>query len=150
MLLLDLVNDNYHYGNLSQVATKTYDVGDFVRNKFQKYYEAELKGVFHFYDKATTIIGADWRNYTLGVNLNGRFQSATYYPAYEDAPGYGVINLNTTHTFTVGRMFKLVPSIGNDNIFDKTDHRIDTPSQKVALYSPGRMLVVGLKVNFAK
>jgi outer membrane receptor for ferrienterochelin and colicins len=47
-------------------------------------------------------------------------------------------------------MFKLVPSIGNDNIFDKTDHRIDTPSQKVALYSPGRMLVVGLKVNFAK
>ena len=91
-----------------------------------------------------------WRNYTLGVNLNGRFQSATYYPAYEDAPGYGVINLNTTHTFTVGRMFKLVPSIGIDNIFDKTDHRIDTPSQKVALYSPGRMLVVGLKVNFAK
>ena len=61
-LLLDLVNDNYHYGNLYQVATKTYDVGDFVRNKFQKYYEAELKGVFHFYDKATTIIGADWRN----------------------------------------------------------------------------------------
>lgn len=33
-LLLDLVNDNYHYGNLYQVATKTYDVGDFVRNKF--------------------------------------------------------------------------------------------------------------------
>lgn len=149
-LLLDLVNDNYHYGNLYQVAIKTYDVGDFVRNKFQKYYEAELKGVFHFYDKATAIIGADWRNYTLGVNFNGRFLSATYYPAYEDASGYGVINLNTTHTFTVGRMFKLVPSIGIDNIFDKTDHRIDTPSQKVALYSPGRMLVVGLKVNFAK
>ena len=84
------------------------------------------------------------------MNLNGRFQSATYYPAYEDAPGYGVINLNTTHTFTVGRMFKLVPSIGIDNIFDKTDHRIDNPSQKFALYSPGRMLVVGLKVNFAK
>lgn len=55
-LLLDLVNDNYHYGNLYQVATKTYDVGDFVRNKFQKYYEAELKGVFHFYDKATTFL----------------------------------------------------------------------------------------------
>ena len=84
------------------------------------------------------------------MNLNGRFQSATYYLAYEDAPGYGVINLNTTHTFTVGRMFKLVPSIGIDNIFDKTDHRINTPSQKVALYSTGRMLVVGLKVNFAK
>lgn len=385
-LLLDFVNDNYHYGNLYQVETKNYKVGDFVRNKFQKYYEAELKGVFHFYDKATTIFGVDWRNdfltatsgdvnnnvytlagyaqhdmqivknvsatlgvrytkhgtfgnnftpkvslmyapgdfrfraaysrgfrapgldelyyhyfkimgkrpvitfgntdlkaershyvslsaeysnriftlsvmgymnfvsdmivkeniavdddirkdlavqfpeatadqlaqlktyghyinsnkgvvrgvqanasvnvnedltlmvnyaytngrskvggvwqnlertfknsftaganyshtwrnYTLGVNLNGRFQSATYYPGYENAPGYGVINLNTTHAFNVGRMFRLVPSIGVDNIFDKTDHRIDTDSRKYALYSPGRLLVVGLKVNFTK
>lgn len=385
-LLLDFVNDNYHYGNLYQVATKSYDVGDFVRNKFQKYYEAELKGVFHFYDKATTIVGADWRNdfltatsgdvdnnvytlagyiqhdmeivrnlsatlgarytkhgtfgsnftpkvslmyapgnfrfraaysrgfrapgldelyyhyfkimgkrpvitfgntnlkaessnyvslsaeysnriftlsvmgymnfvdkmivkenitvdddiraelaqqfpeattdqlsqlktyghyinsnkgivrglqanatvsitrdlslllnyaytngrskangewtvlertfknsftaglnynhdwrnYSLGVNLNGRFQSATYYPGYENAPGYGVINLNTTHAFTVGNMLKLIPSVGVDNIFDKKDHRIDNPLQKVALYSPGRMFVFGLKVNFAK
>lgn len=47
-------------------------------------------------------------------------------------------------------MFKLVPSVGIDNIFNKTDHRTDTPLQKVALYSPGKMLVVGLKVNFAK
>lgn len=385
-LMLDFVNDNYHYGNLYQVDTKTMKAGDFVRNKFQKYYEAELKGVFHFYDKATTIVGADWRNdfltatsgsvdnnvytlaayaqhdmeivrnlsatlgvrytkhgtfgnnftpkvslmyapgnfrfraaysrgfrapgldelyyhyfkimgkrpvitfgntdlkaershyvslsaeysnriftlsvtgymnfvsdmivkeniavdedirkdlaaqfpeataeqlaqlktyghyinsdkgivkgvqanasvnvtpdltlmvnyaytngrsktggewinlertfknsftaganyshtwrnYTLGVNLNSRFQSRTYYPSYEDAPGYGVVNLNTTHTFTVGRMFRLMPSIGVDNIFDKTDHRIDTSTRRYALYSPGRMFVVGLKVNFAK
>lgn len=385
-LLFDFVNDNFHYGNLYQVDTKTMKAGQFSRNKFQKYYEAELKGVFHFYDKATTIIGADWRNdflnatsgdvdnnvytlaayaqhdmeimknlsatlgvrytkhgtfgnnltpkvslmyspgnfrfraaysrgfrapgldelyyhyfkimgkrpvitfgntdlkaershyvslsaeytsdifslsvmgymnfvsdmivkeniavdddiradlaqqfpeatadqlaqlktyghyinsnkgivrgiqanatvnvcrdltltasyaytngrsktggewinlertfknsltagasynhswrnYTLGVNLNGRFQSRTYYPAYEDAPGYGVINLNTTHTFNVGRMFKLVPSIGVDNILNKKDHRIDTDTRRYALYSPGRMLVVGLKVNFAK
>lgn len=91
-----------------------------------------------------------WRNYTLGVNLNSRFQSRTYYPSYEDAPGYGVVNLNTTHTFTVGRMFRLMPSIGVDNIFDKTDHRVDTDTRRYALYSPGRMFVVGLKVNFAK
>ncbi len=91
-----------------------------------------------------------WRNYTLGVNLNGRFQSRTYYPAYEDAPGYGVVNINTTHTFTIGNMFKLMPSIGVDNIFNKTDHRVDTDTRRYALYSPGRMLVVGLKVNFAK
>ncbi len=385
-ILFDFTNDNYHYGNLYEVATKSYNVGDFVRNKTQKYYEAELKGVFHFYDKATTIIGADWRNdfliatsgnvnnnvytaagyvqhdmeivknlsatlgvrhtrhgafgnnftpkvslmyapgnfrfraaysrgfrapgldelyyhyfkimgkkpvitfgnsslkaesshyaslsaeysnriftvsvmgylnfvddmivkenitvddatrselaqqfpeataeqlaqlktyghyinsdkgfvkgiqanasvnvtpdltimanyaytygrsktggvwqalertyrhsataganyshtwrrYTLGVNLNARFQSRTFYPSYEDAPGYGIVNLNTTHSFTVGNMFKIMPSIGVDNIFDKTDHRIDTDTRRYALYSPGRMLVVGLKVNFAK
>ena len=385
-LQFDFTSDNYHYGNLYQVETSKYHVGDFVRSKTQKYYEAELKGVFHFYDKATTVIGADWRNdfltatsgdvhnnvytaagyvqhdmeivrgltatlgarytkhgafgsnftpkvslmyapgdfrfraaysrgfrapgldelyyhyfkimgkrpvitfgnkdlkaenshyaslsaeysnrifsvsvmgylnfvndmivkeniavdddirqqlaqefpeatmdqlnqmktyghyinsdrgivkgiqanvsanvtpdltllvnyaytygrskaagvwsalkrtfrnsltaganyghtwggYTLGVNLNARFQSRTFYPAYEDAPGYGVVNLNTTHTFTVGRMFRFMPSLGIDNIFDKKDHRIDTTTRRYALYSPGRMVVVGLKVNFAK
>lgn len=385
-LQFDFTSDNYHYGNLYQVETSKYHVGDFVRSKTQKYYEAELKGVFHFYDKATTVIGADWRNdfltvtsgdvhnnvytaagyvqhdmeivrnltatlgarytkhgafgsnftpkvslmyapgdfrfraaysrgfrapgldelyyhyfkimgkrpvitfgnkdlkaenshyaslsaeysnrifsvsvmgylnfvndmivkeniavdddirqqlaqefpeatmdqlnqmktyghyinsdrgivkgikanvsanvtpeltllvnyaytygrskaagvwsalertfrnsltaganyghtwggYTLGVNLNARFQSRTFYPAYEDAPGYGVVNLNTTHTFTVGRMFRFMPSLGIDNIFDKKDHRIDATTRRYALYSPGRMVVVGLKVNFAK
>ncbi len=91
-----------------------------------------------------------WKMYTLNVNLNGRFQSRTFYPGYEDAPGYGVINLNTTHTFNVGRMFDIIPSLGVDNILDKTDHRIDTPTRKYALYSPGRMFVVGLKINFKK
>lgn len=91
-----------------------------------------------------------WGRYTLDANLNGRFQSKTYYPSYEDAPGYGVVNFNTTHTFAVNRMFDLMPSIGVDNIFDKTDHRIGTSTMRHALYSPGRMLVVGLKVNFNK
>ena len=94
--------------------------------------------------------GHTWGGYTLCVNLNARFQSRTFYPAYEDAPGYGVVNLNTTHTFTVGRMFRFMPSLGIDNIFDKKDHRIDTTTRRYALYSPGRMVVVGLKVNFAK
>ena len=91
-----------------------------------------------------------WGRYTLNSNLNGRFQSKTYYPPYEDAPGYGVVNFNTTHTFALNRMFDLMPSIGVDNIFDKTDHRIGTSTMRHALYSPGRMLVVGLKVNFNK
>ena len=91
-----------------------------------------------------------WRHYTLNVNLNGRFQSGTYYPSYDDAPGYGVVNLNTTHTFRVAHMFTLVPSIGIDNIFNKTDHRIDTANIRHALYSQGRSITLGLKVNFAK
>lgn len=91
-----------------------------------------------------------WGRYTLDANVNGRFQSRTYYPAYEDAPGYGVVNANTTHTFAVSRALDLVPSIGVDNIFDKTDHRVGTSLMRHALYSPGRMLVVGLKVNFNK
>ncbi len=100
----------------------------------------------------TTTIAANyhhaWGKYGLDVNLNGRLQSKTYYPGYEDAPGYGIWNLYTTHTFDVARWALLEPSIGIDNLFDRVDRRIDSATRKYALYSPGRMLVVGLKVKF--
>ena len=84
-----------------------------------------------------------WGRYALNVNLNGRLQSKTYYPDYEDAPGFGVWNLHTTHTIQCGRWVVFKPVIGIDNIFDKVDRRIDSSTRKYALYSPGRMLVVG-------
>ena len=100
----------------------------------------------------TATIAADyhhaWRYYKLNVNLNGRLQSKTYYPSYEDAPGYGVWNLYTTHTFDVAKWALIEPSIGIDNLFNRVDRRIDSSTRKYALYSPGRMLVVGLKVKF--
>ena len=88
-----------------------------------------------------------WGNYGLNVNVNGRLQSKTYYPDYEDAPGYGVWNLNTTHSFDGLKHLYLEPSIGIDNIFNKVDRRIDSSNRKYALYSPGRMLVIGLKLK---
>ena len=100
----------------------------------------------------TATIAADyhhaWKRYRLNVNLNGRLQSKTYYPGYEDAPGYGIWNLYTTHTFDVARWALIEPSIGIDNIFNRVDRRIDSATRKYALYSPGTMLVVGLKVKF--
>ena len=90
-----------------------------------------------------------WGRYALNVNISGRLQSKTYYTGtYEDAPGFGIWNLNTTHTFDCTTWALIEPSIGIDNIFDKTDHRIDSSARKYALYSPGRMLTVGLKVRF--
>ena len=88
-----------------------------------------------------------WGKYGLNVNLNGRLQSKTYYPGYEDAPGYGVWNLHTTHSLSLLRWCFLEPSVGIDNLFDKVDRRPDSSLRKYALYSPGRMLVVGLKVK---
>ena len=88
-----------------------------------------------------------WGNYSLNVNLNGRLQSKTYYPDYEDAPGFGIWNLNTTHSFDGLKNLFIEPSIGIDNIFDKIDSRIDSANRKYALFSPGRMLVVGLKLR---
>ena len=90
-----------------------------------------------------------WDRYGLNVNLNGRLQSKTYYTGtYEDAPGFGLWNLNTTHTFDLVKWALLEPSIGIDNLFNKADRRIDSPTRKYALYTPGRMLVIGLKVKF--
>lgn len=88
-----------------------------------------------------------WGKYRLNVNLNGRLQSKTYYPDYEDAPGFGVWNLHTTHTIDCAKWAILEPSIGIDNLFDKVDRRIDSSNRKYALYTPGRMLVVGLKIR---
>ena len=90
-----------------------------------------------------------WGWYGLNVNLSGRLQSKTYYTgSYEDAPGFGVWNLNTTHSLNVLRWANLESSIGVDNLFNKVDRRIDSSTRKYALYSPGRMLVVGLKLTF--
>lgn len=92
-----------------------------------------------------------WGRYALGINLNGRLQSKTYYNgSYEDAPGYGLWNLNTTHTFDHLSSVLLQPSIGIDNLLDRVDRRIDSSARKYALFTPGRMLVVGLKVRFKR
>jgi outer membrane receptor for ferrienterochelin and colicins len=89
-----------------------------------------------------------WGRYGLNVNLNGRLQSKTYYTGtYENAPGFGVWNLHTTHSFDCLRWAFVEPGIGVDNIFDRVDRRIDSATRKYALYSPGRMLVVSLKLR---
>ena len=89
-----------------------------------------------------------WGFYTLNVNVNGRLQSKTYYPDYEDAPGHGIWNLSTHHTFDVLSWALIEPSVGVDNLFDHVDRRIDSSLRRYALYSPGRMFVVGLKLKF--
>ena len=91
-----------------------------------------------------------WGRYSLNVNLNGRLQSKTYYTNYEDAPGFGIWNLHTTHSFNCTRWAYVEPSLGVDNIFDRVDRRTDSAKRKYALYTPGRMLVVGLKLRFKK
>ncbi len=99
-------------------------------------------------------VAANWhhswgRLYAINVNINGRLQSKTYYASpYEDAPGFGIWNILTTHSFNVAKWALLEPSLGVDNIFDRVDRRIDSSTRKYALYSPGRMLVAGLKVRF--
>ena len=88
-----------------------------------------------------------WSDYTLNLNLNGRLQSKVYYPGDADgnAPGYGIWNLNTRHTFDGFRNFVIEPGIGIDNIFNKKDNR--PLNKNFALYSPGRSVVISLALR---
>lgn len=90
----------------------------------------------------------DWQKYTLDVHLDGRLQSRTYYPsAYENAPGYGIWNLNTIHTLRWFRKWSIQPSLGIDNIFNTKDRRIGSSIRRYANFSPGRMIVIGLRLE---
>lgn len=88
-----------------------------------------------------------WSDYTLNINLNGRLQSKCYYPGDVDgdAPGYGIWNINTRHSFDCFKNLFLEPGIGIDNIFNKKDMR--PLSKNFTLYSPGRMVVVSLALK---
>jgi outer membrane receptor for ferrienterochelin and colicins len=89
-----------------------------------------------------------WNKYTLNININGRLQSKTYYPGYEDAPGFGVWNLNTSHNFVISKWLQIEPSLGIDNIFDQVDNRVDWRNRRYANYTPGTSVVFGVKVKF--
>lgn len=88
-----------------------------------------------------------WSFYEMNLNLTGRVQSRTYYPGDADgnAPGYGVWNLNTRHTFDCFRSFTLTPGVGIDNIFNRKDRR--PLNSNFALYSPGRSFVISLAIT---
>ncbi len=88
-----------------------------------------------------------WKDYSFNVNINGRLQSKVYYPSdiFGNAPGYGLWNINTRHSFNQFRHIFFEPSLGIDNIFNKKDTR--PKGSNYALYSPGRMLVIGLSLR---
>lgn len=91
-----------------------------------------------------------WKNYLLNVNINGRLQSKRFHPGhqYGDAPGYGVWNLNTKHTFTGIRHLDLEVGAGVNNLFDKVDDR--PYGVNYSLLSPGRTAYVSLAIKFNK
>lgn len=97
---------------------------------------------------AANYIHTWWDKYTLNVNINGRMQGKTYYPGYENAPGYGVWNLNTSHNIVVDKHLQFEPNFGIDNIFNKVDRRIYWANRRYANFSAGTAFIFGLRVKF--
>lgn len=89
-----------------------------------------------------------WDKYQLNVNLNTRLQSKRIQPGhkYGDAPGYGLWNIFTRHTFTGIKYVTLEPGIGINNIFNKVDDR--PYGVNYGLLSPGRTVMASLKIQF--
>lgn len=90
----------------------------------------------------------EWGKYRLNVNLNTRLQSKRLHPndTYGDAPGYGVWNIYSKHTFSHFKHFILEPGIGINNILDKVDSR--PYGVNYGLLSPGRTVFVSLNLQF--
>ena len=142
-------------GLLVNVSANLFEGFNLSANYAYTYARTEDNGEWNVLERSirnTATVAANyhhtWGHYALNVNLNGRMQSRTYYTNYENAPGFGVWNLHTTHTFDHLRWAIIEPSIGVDNLFNRVDRRIDSSNRKYALFNPGRMLVVGLKVRF--
>ncbi len=114
-------------------------------------------------------IGAQWSHtwgrYSLGVDLDGRYNaprySTTYSPRFGDAPAYSLWDLVTTHTFTLGSVV-LTPSVGVENIFNYRDDRpaymyyvnaSGKGASGISPYStltPGRTYFLALSIRFRR
>ena len=138
--------------NVNAIVTKDIDLGVNYSWNYAKTKTGDEWSLLERSVRNTLTLSSDfhhtWGLYSLNVRLSARLQSKTYYPNYENAPGYGVWNLNTTHTFRVSDKLVLEPYIGIDNIFDKVDKRPDSSLRKYALYNPGRMILAGLRIFF--
>ena len=128
---------------------------DFAVNYVWNYAKTKSEGVWQLLERSvrnavtfSSNYNKQWGRYTFNARLSARLQSKTYYSDYENAPGYGVWNFNTTHTIKVSEKLRIEPHLGVDNIFNRVDKRPDSSLRKYALYNPGRMIVAGLRISF--
>jgi len=88
-----------------------------------------------------------WKKYQLNVQLLGRFQDEKFYKKYDNAKGYQLWRLTTTHDFAEFSGINITATAGIDNIFNYID---DTPyNLKHGTINPGRTYFVGLNIKFS-
>lgn len=86
-----------------------------------------------------------WDNYTLNVNINGRYQGTRWSESYGDSPAFQTWDITTRHTFTLHSVI-LEPSLGVENIFN---YRDDRPyNSNYATLTPGCSVVASLVIRF--
>lgn len=99
-----------------------------------------------------------WGRYHLNVNFGGQIRggrySSTYSPRIGDAPAYSLWDLQTTHTFTLGKVI-LIPGIGIENLFNYRDdrygylHYVNDSGKDATTFSPYATLTPGRTYYFS-
>lgn len=99
-----------------------------------------------------------WGRYRLDIDfagqIRGRRFSSTYSPRIGDAPRYSLWDLNTRHTFTLGRVI-LTPGFGVENLFGFVDDRpsyryyVDAKGKGASSMSPYATLTPGRTFYFS-
>lgn len=87
-----------------------------------------------------------WKKYKLGLSINGRYQSKTYYTSDGNAKAYQIWRLNTSHLILNNKQWNIDANIGIDNIFNYIDF---TPiGLNKGTSSPGRTAYLSLALKF--
>ena len=81
-LQADFTVDRFRYGKEYDVATKSYEVGDYVQSKKQRSMEGQLKAILGLTTNSTTIFGADWQKNYLTASSGNIDQHVSTFAAY--------------------------------------------------------------------
>ncbi|MDO4780127.1 MAG: TonB-dependent receptor, partial [Bacteroides sp.] len=97
---------------------------------------------------------ADWSKtfglYSINANIIGRYISERYNNVYSYYyPAYGLIDLNTNHTFRL-KDFDLTAGLGIENLLDYKDDRPYNARKPYTAVTPGRTLYANLVIRFRK
>lgn len=87
-----------------------------------------------------------WNRYRLGIGIYGKYQSKRYYITDNDADGYNLWRINTSHSLLKVKKWDLTANLGVDNIFDYIDR---TPfGRNRGTTTPGRTFYISFIAKF--
>ena len=87
-----------------------------------------------------------WKRYRLGIGVYGKYQSKRFYMSDNNADGYNIWRINTSHSFLKLKHWDLTGNVGVDNIFNYIDR---TPfGRNRGTTSPGRNFYASITVKF--
>lgn len=129
----------YSYLNARAQQTDNQDASDYMQY-------TNINGTSHGNANLRVSWSNSWKKYKLGLSLNGRYQSKTYYISDGDAKAYQLWRFNTSHLLLSKGSWNVDVNVGVDNLFNYID---TTPTgRNRGTTSPGRTAYISLSLKF--